>query len=399
MKKCANCGTENKDVSGFCGACGNPLVGNMQQEPYTANAYQIQPDANNMPPAQGDQNAPGMGVPPAQGYQNGPGMGGPPVQGYQNAPGMGVPPAQGYQNGPGMGVPPAQGYQNAPGMGVPPTQGYQNPGYNQPYPNAAYGAPGMGGSMPGMSFVNQCIRQAGSSTLFLVACILSTVGLVAGVLFSGFIASGIAGFVPGVLFIIGIWIFYNACRNNSNSLTTGITLMKASVIVSIVGMFLLVFIVSILLLVINAALSSLMGGDEIAIIIAFVIAFLLIMIVPIVCYFLVLKALNSIKKSIQTNTVVLKGVTFLTVILYVAGILGIIGSLSNITAIGAIEAGAYEMAYMMSDALGIGVDQVVSSLSVSWLTVISGLLSSTGYLLFGIVLSKAKKALKSGGNY
>ncbi len=380
MKKCTNCGTENKDGAGFCGACGTPVEPAMRQEMHGANSYQNNQGMGSVPPMGNDQP-----------YQNNQGMGGVPPMGngqpYQNSQGMGGMPPMG--NG--------QPYQNSQGMGGMPPMGngqpYQN--YNGQYTNQGYGAPGMGGAMPNMGPVNNCIRQAGSSTLFLVACILSTLGAAFTIIFSGLAATSAIGLLPSILFIIGVWMFYTASKNGTSSLTKGITLIKSSTIITIVALFLAVAVTLIILLIINAAVGSIAGSNEAtSIILAVIIALCIVLAFPIVAYFIILKALNSIKKTIETNTVVLNGVSFLTVMLYITSILGILGSLSNIAMIGTINTSAYEALYMLSNSLDMPIDQLMTSLQVSWMTVIGGLLTSSSLLLFGIVLSKAKKALK-----
>lgn len=250
---CKNCGAQNAPEDRFCKNCGSPL---QQGTP----AQQSQPVEQVKPPVQP--------TPPAQPE--------PPAQ-----PSFSTQPA-----------PSAQQNQQVPSQqfGQP---GQQPMGQSVP-PQAAYQANQQAGMIPG---VRETVQKLGSSPVFLIAVICFTASLILN-LIASFIGNngllsevfgelndelGIGGYagasgaavgtvvstiifslLPGVLICIGMWMFYNTCKNWRGGYfsTGGLTMIRVISIILLVLCCIFFAFMIVLMFVLLITPEIMLSGDH-----------------------------------------------------------------------------------------------------------------------------------------
>ncbi len=348
MINCTNCGTQNNDTATFCGACGNTL-GALQQTPAPFNG----------------------------GAQNGAPMGGQPQYGAPQGEQYGAP-MQNTQYG-----------------------AYQGEQHGAPGQNGPYGAyqGGQYGTQPPYYNPNTLIalKKLCSSTLFLVTAIILTSGIVLNSLSTLIInPTGSLGLLPGGLTIAGIWLIYAYGKNMQSNSTQGLTLIKASLIITLVIMFMAVGVVLLLWAFFGVLATEIMGEFGTGVVAAVFIFLLIIFAIGIAFYFVAIKCVNSIKKTIVTGIAHHNGVTFVSVVFFIVAAFGVLSSFSSLMVMdSSMELITdYLVTFAASSDVPLDLDSLDTILEPGPLTLVAPLLQNAGTFMLGLLLSKYRKEVK-----
>ena len=182
-----------------------------------------------------------------------------------------------------------------------------------------------------------------------------------------FDSSSILSLAMPILMAVGFWLLYSSARSNRGQIsTTGLKFIKVIqiIIFVVVEVLLAIVIVVFLLLPVLSKATSLITNEE-QMLITFVVVVLgvfmfIVLAAIIVIHIFVLKGIKSAQKIIE-GTVTLKGIGFVMVWCFISGISNAISSFGYITT---------PMFFISQITIGVA------------------------YILFGVLLSKAKKELQ-----
>ncbi len=263
----------------------------------------------------------------------------------------------------------------------------------QPQLNNFNTNPAMGTMPPAV----MAIKDVVTSNLFLVAAIVYSLGaalnLVHTVMLTGVNVFNIASYLFSgavvVFSVLGIWIAYLSFKNMNRSLTSGFTIMKAYTIVQIVLLFLVIAVLLLVMLLMNS-----FADDYLITIVNLICAVVCIMLViPIVYLFVLVKCLSNVNKTIRTGAVYTGGMTFVAVCNYIAGIATILSGLGSLLTGSVTESLYGNYADVLSE-LDPSLTQSLFSLGGSTpLVVLASLCTGVGLILFAHVIFKYKKAV------
>ena len=229
---------------------------------------------------------------------------------------------------------PRCGFQNGGENGQAVTQAnpYSNP-YLTPYIN---NVPGLynPASIGGGSFIDLYRKHFGGA-LHLTALILCTVGAVVSCLMMGI--SGLFTLLLFALPIDGGWLMFFSAKSQKPIIkTTGISMIKASCIIELIGLCLISFI-GIILIVVSGGVLNMFGVNPAALMIISILLILMFSTYGIVYLLSYLKTLESVKNGVITNKrKALKGVKIFFVMSCITNGLLILGALIIGMAMGAL---------------------------------------------------------------
>ena len=347
---CQSCGTRLNAGTSFCGACG---------------ARQVPTNA-----------PPGPSTPPQGGY-------GRPQQGNWQQP---MPP-------PGYGQPMQQ-----PGFGQPMQQGnWQQPGYSQPVQQGNWQQPGYGqmqgfGGGQSNAFIARLHHFTGSPLFLVAACLYTFASIVTFFLTLSWASIFTAALM--VMPIIGVWFMFVAAKmpGHPEKTFTSMTLFKVTAMITFV-LLCIGFGVGIIALIIAAIAGGNLagmfgvGGGFVGLIIFAILLVIGGLILVILYYTSMFKVINSIRMGMSTGhcrelegggffivySFISIGFTYLYAILSMA----LIGFISNLL-----------------DDLLFGFGSLLFNPGVVVFQAFMTIISSTGMLLFIIVLLKFKDSLR-----
>lgn len=209
------------------------------------------------------------------------------------------------------------------------------------------------------------------------------------------------GLTPIILMAIGTWMNYVGSKNPAATGTAGLTMVKISMILRLVGKFLTVAL-GVLMLVISIILAAQADTSYYAADVAFssmstvlaiyAVILMATMVLPIIYDFSVIAAVNSMKKTITTGVAYSDGYGRLAVLNYVMAALSGLGLLLSLimsslyTSI--LSASMYEVPYQARSVI---MNVIGGLFGIDWMSVVGTLAWIAAMVLFSISLSNYKK--------
>ncbi len=199
------------------------------------------------------------------------------------------------------------------------------------------------------------------------------------------------GLTPIILMAIGAWMNYVGSKNPAATGTAGLTMVKISMILRLVGKFLTVAL-GVLMLALSGVLAAELGAETALPFVLLAIILMAARVLPIIYDFSVIAAVNSMKKTITTGVAHSNGYGRLAVLNYVMAAFSALRLLSSLimsslyTSI--LSAAMYEVPY---EARGILQSVIGGLFGVHWSSVVGTLAWIAAMVLFSISLSNYKK--------
>lgn len=145
-----------------------------------------------------------------------------------------------------------------------------------------------------------------------------------------FTAVAIIALIPSILICVGLWMFFVSSSTPENRSTSGLTMIKVSTIINLVGM-LLVPVIAIIVFLIAAAGSASSGysnsGNIVGVMFLAIFIILIAITLPVLIYVNIIKTLNAVRNMIFTLVPTNKISMFLVVMNFISAGIGLISGI------------------------------------------------------------------------